>query len=144
MIIRLPHLRLLGASLLLAALAALSATAALPVGLERVSLTPAELQANDDSVGPPDLSADGRFVLFVSRASNLYGLDTNNAHDVFVRDRGVGFDQDAVPDDRHGVRGSIVGRMERYGGKAVVRSRPGAGTEVELTMSRSASRESRP
>ena len=62
---------------------------------------------------------------------------------VFVRDRGVGFDQDAVPDDRHGVRGSIVGRMERYGGKAVVRSRPGAGTEVELTMTRSATRESR-
>ena len=53
---------------------------------------------------------------------------------VFVRDRGTGFDPDAVPDDRHGVQGSIMGRMERHGGKAVVRSRPGAGTEVEMTM----------
>jgi signal transduction histidine kinase/phage shock protein PspC (stress-responsive transcriptional regulator) len=54
---------------------------------------------------------------------------------VFVRDRGSGFDPDLVAADRHGMRGSIVGRMERYGGKAAVRSRPGAGTEVELTMS---------
>jgi signal transduction histidine kinase len=55
---------------------------------------------------------------------------------VFVRDRGAGFDPDAVRDDRHGVRGSIVGRMHRHGGAAAVRSRPGAGTEVELTMAR--------
>ena len=53
---------------------------------------------------------------------------------VFVRDRGAGFDPDVVPADRHGVQGSIMGRMERHGGKAVIRSRPGAGTEVELTM----------
>jgi signal transduction histidine kinase/phage shock protein PspC (stress-responsive transcriptional regulator) len=56
---------------------------------------------------------------------------------VFVRDRGSGFDPEQVRDDRHGVRGSIVGRMERHGGTAAVRSRPGAGTEVELTMDRS-------
>ncbi|HEV7657693.1 MAG TPA: PspC domain-containing protein [Mycobacteriales bacterium] len=56
---------------------------------------------------------------------------------VFVRDRGAGFDPEQVGDDRHGVRGSIVGRMERHGGKAAIRSRPGAGTEVELTMDRS-------
>jgi signal transduction histidine kinase len=55
---------------------------------------------------------------------------------VFVRDRGVGFDRATVPDDRHGVAGSIVGRMERHGGTAAVRSTPGAGTEVELTMTR--------
>ena len=55
---------------------------------------------------------------------------------VFVRDRGAGFDPDAVRDDRHGVRGSIVGRMQRHGGTAAIRSRPGAGTEVELTMER--------
>jgi signal transduction histidine kinase len=56
---------------------------------------------------------------------------------VFVRDRGAGFDPDLVDDDRHGVRGSIVGRMERHGGKATIRSTVGAGTEVELTMDRS-------
>jgi signal transduction histidine kinase/phage shock protein PspC (stress-responsive transcriptional regulator) len=56
---------------------------------------------------------------------------------VFVRDRGAGFDPEQVRDDRHGVRGSIVGRMQRHGGAATIRSRPGAGTEVELTMDRS-------
>lgn len=68
---------------------------------------------------------------------SLYGEVEPDQVTVFVRDRGAGFDADAVPADRHGVRGSIVGRMERHGGRAVVRSRPGAGTEVELTMDRS-------
>jgi signal transduction histidine kinase len=55
---------------------------------------------------------------------------------VFVHDRGPGFDPDAVPPDRRGVRESILGRMERHGGRAVVRSAPGTGTEVELTIER--------
>ncbi|MEP6695288.1 MAG: PspC domain-containing protein [Pseudonocardiales bacterium] len=55
---------------------------------------------------------------------------------VFVRDRGKGFDPAAVDPDRHGVTGSIVGRMERHGGTADVRSTPGEGTEVRLTMTR--------
>jgi signal transduction histidine kinase len=53
---------------------------------------------------------------------------------VFVRDRGVGFDPSAVEHDRHGVRGSIIGRMERHGGRAEIRSRLGEGTEVRLSM----------
>jgi len=57
---------------------------------------------------------------------------------VFVRDRGAGFDLDTVEDDRHGVRGSILGRMKRHGGKAEIRSSPGTGTEVRLTMQRGA------
>ncbi|GAB2922512.1 PspC domain-containing protein [Streptomyces mayteni] len=55
---------------------------------------------------------------------------------VSVRDRGPGFDPDAVPADRMGVRESIIGRMRRHGGTARVRSTPGEGTEVELTMER--------
>ena len=39
---------------------------------------------------------------------------------------------DSVPDDRRGVRDSILGRMERHRGLRCVRSRPGEGTEVEL------------
>jgi signal transduction histidine kinase len=58
---------------------------------------------------------------------------------VFVHDRGPGFDPASVPADRRGVRESIVGRMERHGGRAEVRSAPGAGTEVELTLERNAS-----
>ncbi|GAA1765075.1 PspC domain-containing protein [Streptomonospora arabica] len=55
---------------------------------------------------------------------------------VFVRDRGAGFDLDAVPEDRMGVRGSILGRMERHGGSARIRTAPGEGTEVQLRMPR--------
>lgn len=53
---------------------------------------------------------------------------------VFVRDRGTGFDPSAVEHDRHGVRGSIIGRMQRHGGHAEIRSEPGEGTEVRLTL----------
>jgi len=53
---------------------------------------------------------------------------------VFVRDRGPGFNLDRVPADRRGVRDSIFGRMERNGGRAEVRSESGEGTEVELKM----------
>jgi signal transduction histidine kinase len=55
---------------------------------------------------------------------------------IFVRDRGRGFEIDAVPDDRGGITNSIVGRMTRAGGRATVRSSPGEGTEVELEMPR--------
>ena len=52
--------------------------------------------------------------------------------EVFVRDRGPGFDPAAVPDDRRGVSESIVGRMERHGGHAVLHT--AGGTEWELTL----------
>ncbi|HEY9482278.1 MAG TPA: ATP-binding protein, partial [Micromonosporaceae bacterium] len=52
----------------------------------------------------------------------------------FIRDRGVGFDMSSVESDRHGVRGSIIGRMERHRGRAEIRTEPGEGTEVRLTM----------
>jgi signal transduction histidine kinase len=56
--------------------------------------------------------------------------------ELFVRDRGGGFDPTSVPDDRLGVRRSIVGRMERHGGSAEIRSKPGEGTEVRLSTRR--------
>ncbi|HOF64843.1 MAG TPA: PspC domain-containing protein, partial [Dermatophilaceae bacterium] len=52
--------------------------------------------------------------------------------EVFVRDHGVGFDLtslDAVPEDRLGVRESIIGRMDRAGGRAAIR-RLDDGTEI--------------
>lgn len=55
---------------------------------------------------------------------------------IFVRDRGTGFDLEAIPEDRMGVRGSIFGRMERHGGTARIRTAPGEGTEVQLRMPR--------
>ena len=55
---------------------------------------------------------------------------------VFVKDRGVGFDMDEIGDDRQGVRGSIIGRVQRHGGTVRVSSTPGAGTEIEIRMPR--------
>jgi signal transduction histidine kinase/phage shock protein PspC (stress-responsive transcriptional regulator) len=56
--------------------------------------------------------------------------------EMFVRDRGKGFDTDGVPEDRLGLRHSVMGRMERHGGRATVRSNPETGTEVRLEMDR--------
>ena len=64
----------------------------------------------------------------------VYAEVSDGAAQVFVRDRGPGFDLAAVPEDRRGVRESIVGRMERHNGSARVTSQPGGGTEVELTL----------
>ncbi len=55
---------------------------------------------------------------------------------VFVRDRGQGFDPDAVGPDHRGIAESIRARMARHGGSAVIRSVSGQGTEVELVMPR--------
>jgi signal transduction histidine kinase/phage shock protein PspC (stress-responsive transcriptional regulator) len=65
---------------------------------------------------------------------DVYAEITPALVEVFVRDRGVGFDPAAVADDRHGVAHSIVDRMTRHGGSADVRSTPGEGTEVRLSL----------
>ena len=55
---------------------------------------------------------------------DVYAEVDEETVEVFVRDRGEGFDLDAVGEDRMGVKGSIIDRMERHGGKATVRSSP--------------------
>jgi signal transduction histidine kinase/phage shock protein PspC (stress-responsive transcriptional regulator) len=65
---------------------------------------------------------------------DVYAECTPQTLQVFVRDRGPGFDPAAVPGDRRGVRESIVGRMERHGGRARISSPPTGGTEVELVL----------
>jgi signal transduction histidine kinase/phage shock protein PspC (stress-responsive transcriptional regulator) len=65
---------------------------------------------------------------------SLYAEAEEDKLSVFVRDRGPGFELSTVDDDRHGVRGSIIGRMRRHGGHAEIKTAPGEGTEVELTM----------
>src|SRR5690606_17344787 len=59
----------------------------------------------------------------------------------FVRDRGQGFDPDAVEPGRLGIRESIIGRMARHGGRAEVVSTPGEGTEVSVEIGRTRDRE---
>ena len=56
--------------------------------------------------------------------------------EVYVRDRGPGFDLDTVASDRMGIRESIIGRMGRYGGRASIRTAPGEGTEVRIEWRR--------
>ncbi|MCP9485194.1 MAG: PspC domain-containing protein [Gaiellaceae bacterium MAG52_C11] len=54
---------------------------------------------------------------------------------IFVRDRGGGFDPEAMPTGAHGIAESIRGRMTRAGGTATVTS-SAEGTEVELRLRR--------
>jgi signal transduction histidine kinase len=53
--------------------------------------------------------------------------------EAFVRDHGPGFDLADVPQDRLGVRESILGRMSRHGGSARVR-RLEHGTEISISL----------
>jgi signal transduction histidine kinase len=70
---------------------------------------------------------------------DVYAEATEDEVNVFVRDRGAGFDRAAVPADRRGLLESIEGRMQRAGGTASVVSSPGGGTEVELRLPRGTS-----
>lgn len=69
-------------------------------------------------------------------AISLFAEVEPEAVSVFVRDRGRGFDPDAVAGDRRGIAESIQARMLRSGGRAVVRTAPDEGTEVELHLGR--------
>lgn len=89
--------------------------------------------------------ATGEAIVNAAKHSGAESIDVYaevGAEDVsvFVRDRGAGFDPDDVRAEatgsRMGIRESIVARMERHGGEAEIRSAPGDGTEVRLTMPR--------
>ena len=54
--------------------------------------------------------------------------------EVFVRDHGDGFDVNAIPEGRLGIRESIIGRIRRRGGTVEIVSRPHWGTEVRMHM----------
>jgi signal transduction histidine kinase/phage shock protein PspC (stress-responsive transcriptional regulator) len=67
---------------------------------------------------------------------DIYAEVSPDRVEVFVRDRGSGFDPERVPPDRQGVRNSILDRMSRHGGTAAIRSTPETGTEVRLRLPR--------
>jgi len=65
---------------------------------------------------------------------SIYAEVERDAVTIYVRDRGCGFDPGAVPDDRQGIARSIRARMDRFGGSVVIRSAPGEGAEVGLSL----------
>jgi Tol biopolymer transport system component len=56
----------------------------------RISVASDGTQGDGEGFASPDLSADGRFVVFDSAATNLVAEDTNARSDVFVHDRVTG------------------------------------------------------
>jgi signal transduction histidine kinase/phage shock protein PspC (stress-responsive transcriptional regulator) len=99
------------------------------------------------TVGDTDFTEQARPLLLAAReamvnAAKHSGADKVDVYaefaaglaEVFVRDRGRGFDQEAVAADRLGVRNSITDRMQRHGGNATIRTSPEQGTEVRLSM----------
>jgi signal transduction histidine kinase len=100
-------------------------------------------------VGDAPLDDAGRALVAAGREAALNaarhaGVDTVDVYlevepdrtSLFVRDRGLGFDPAAVPADRRGLADSISARVKRHGGTAEIRSAPGEGAEIELSMPR--------
>ena len=100
-------------------------------------------------VGDAPLDDAGRALVAAGREAALNaarhaGVDTVDVYlevepdrlSLFVRDRGRGFDPAAVSPDRRGIADSISARVRRHGGTADVRSAPGEGAEVELSVPR--------
>lgn len=90
------------------------------------------------------VSAVGEATLNAARHSgstevSVYVEVEDDAISAYVRDHGTGFDPEGIAADRRGIADSIVGRMERHGGSAVINSRPGAGTEIVMRLPRRAS-----
>lgn len=71
-------------------------------------------------------SGDRQISVYVEAAADALRL--------FVRDRGLGFDADAVGADRRGLKDSISRRVAQFGGTSEIRSTPGQGTEIRLEV----------
>jgi signal transduction histidine kinase len=108
------------------------------VAVELVVVGDCELDESVEAV----LGAAGEALLNAAKHApepgpiRVYAEVEDTGIEAYVRDRGPGFDIAGVPPDRRGVRESIVGRMERAGGRADVRSSPDGGTEVSLAIGR--------
>ena len=120
--------------------AALRASAA---DIEDAHRVPVEVIAVGDAALDPDVAAIAKAAreAMINAAKHarvdridVYAETDGRTVEVFVRDRGVGFDPEEIAEDRMGVRGSIIGRVERHGGTASIRSQPGEGTEVALSV----------
>lgn len=64
---------------------------------------------------------------------NAFVESSSDLLEIFVRDRGKGFDPASIPIDRHGIRDSIVARMQRVGGEVDIDS-GSFGTELSFRL----------
>ena len=106
-----------------------------PVAVELVTVGDHEMTVEIDAV----VRAGREAILNAAKHSgadkiDVYAEISTDRAEVYVRDRGRGFKVEDIGDDRMGIRGSIIDRMTRYGGKVDVRSTLGEGTEIHLSM----------
>jgi signal transduction histidine kinase/phage shock protein PspC (stress-responsive transcriptional regulator) len=107
------------------------------VDVELVSVGDTEITAELDAV----VRAAGEAMVNAAKHSgsdriDLYCEVDADVISVYIRDRGVGFDLAGITEDRMGVRGSIIERMKRTGGRAIIKTAPGEGTEIRLELPR--------
>jgi signal transduction histidine kinase/phage shock protein PspC (stress-responsive transcriptional regulator) len=114
--------------------AAVDIEAEYPARIEVIAVGPARTDLPDGLV-----AAAREAMLNAARHAggtvSVYAETAGDRVELSIRDRGPGFDVDAVPAGRYGVRESIIGRMQRLGGNATIAPGPGrTGTEVRLTL----------
>ena len=102
--------------------------------IEVVTVGDAHPSAQTDALLDATRQALVNAVTHGSEPISLYCEATDTTVEVFVRDHGEGFDIDAIPPDRLGIRESIIGRIKRRGGTVEIVSRAGWGTEVRMHM----------
>lgn len=104
------------------------------VDVESVVVGEGKLDANSPMLLAATKEALANAVRHGAPPVSLYAEISDGMVDIYVRDHGAGFDVEDIPEDRHGVRDSIIERVERHGGAAAFRRRD-PGTEVHLNMS---------
>jgi len=106
-----------------------------PVAVELVTVGDHDMIVEVDAV----VRAAREAIINAAKHSGAHKVDvyaefTEDHGEVFVRDRGRGFDTGDVDQDRRGIRGSIIDRITRYGGEVDIRSTHGEGTQIHLSM----------
>ena len=113
--------------------------------LESVHQVPVDVVVVGDAVMDDAVralvAASGEAITNAARHSgagliSVFAEATEETADVFVSDQGKGFDLESADPDRKGITESIVGRMERAGGAAIITTTPGEGTEVHMSVRR--------
>jgi len=83
-------------------------------------------------VGEPLLNRDLAPMIRYLKSRDVYTVFNTNAALLKI----LNIDPTTIPPDRHGINDSIVGRVQRFGGTAVIESHAGTGTEVEIRIPR--------